>query len=379
MGYEEWQEYSFLDVTENLDKKRIPLSAFQRKDRNGRYPYYGAQGIIDYIDGYIFDGTYLLIAEDGENLKSNKQNVATLASGKFWVNNHAHVVKNNHLSDIKFLYYLCSETDISGYITGSAQPKLNQANLNNIRFLMPSLPEQHAIAATLSCLDDKIELNNKINANLEAQAQAIFKSWFETKESDSWDVGHLSDIAYINPRRTLRQQENATYLEMSNMPTQGCFPQGWTKQPYAGGMKFQNGDTLLARITPCLENGKAAYVNFLDENETAFGSTEYIVLAPKSGYPSEMLYFLVRDEAFINYAIKNMTGSTGRQRVSGDALGKYELLIPPAEFVKDYTSFFRTVMMTIRQNSFQNRMLSSIRDTLLPKLMSGEIEVPVND
>ena len=295
------------------------------------------------------------------------------------VNQHVMILRPNiDMLNNGFLLYLLQYYKphlLSVASSGATRNALTKAMIENFSFLCPPLFIQEKIAATLACLDEKIELNNKINANLEAQAQAIFKSWFVSVESDSWDIGNLADIAYINPQRALQQQENATYLEMSNLPTQGCFPLGWAKRPYAGGMKFQNGDTLLARITPCLENGKATYVNFLDENETAYGSTEYIVLAPKLGYPSEMLYFLVRDEAFINYAIKNMTGSTGRQRVSGEALGKYEMPIPPLDFLNVYASFFETVMMTIRQNSFQNRILSNIRDTLLPKLMSGEIEV----
>lgn len=93
---------SFGDVTDNFDKKRIPLSAAQREKRQGKYRYYGAQGVIDLVDDYIFDGTYLLIAEDGENLKSKKSNIAQLASGKFWVNNHAHVIQCKKGYDIRY-------------------------------------------------------------------------------------------------------------------------------------------------------------------------------------------------------------------------------------------------------------------------------------
>lgn len=118
---------SFGDVTDNFDKKRIPLSAAQREKRQGKYRYYGAQGVIDWVDDYIFDGTYLLIAEDGENLKSKKSNIAQLASGKFWVNNHAHVIQCKKGYDIRYLCYLINLTDLSGYITGSAQPKLSQS------------------------------------------------------------------------------------------------------------------------------------------------------------------------------------------------------------------------------------------------------------
>lgn len=134
--------YRFSDITINYDRKRVPLSANQREERKGKYPYYGAQGIIDYIDDYIFDGKYLLIAEDGENLKSKKQKIAQLANGRYWVNNHAHIVQTNEKCLIEYLYYIFNITDISGYITGSAQPKLSQTNLNAIELEIPPMQQQ---------------------------------------------------------------------------------------------------------------------------------------------------------------------------------------------------------------------------------------------
>ena len=147
---EEWKEYKLGDVVNILDYKRVPLSSKERSTRKGIFPYYGAQGIIDYIDDYIFDGTYLLIAEDGENLKSQKQNIAQLATGKYWVNNHAHIVESNGLCDIRYLCYLLNTMDISGYITGSAQPKLNQSNMSSIGLVLPSITIQKRIADFLS-------------------------------------------------------------------------------------------------------------------------------------------------------------------------------------------------------------------------------------
>ena len=163
---EQWKEYRLGEIVNVLDYKRIPLSATERSRRQGIYPYYGAQGIIDYVDNYIFDGTYLLIAEDGENLKSQKQNVAQLATGKFWVNNHAHIVESNGLCDIRYICFLLNIIDLSGYITGSAQPKLNQANLLDIILKLPTLSKQKEIADYISTIDDKIECNRRINDNL---------------------------------------------------------------------------------------------------------------------------------------------------------------------------------------------------------------------
>lgn len=102
----ETKKYRFDEVTINFDKKRIPLSSAQREKRQGTFRYYGAQGVIDHVDDYIFDGTYLLIAEDGENLKSKKQNIAQVVDGQFWVNNHAHIVQGNEQCDTRFLCYL---------------------------------------------------------------------------------------------------------------------------------------------------------------------------------------------------------------------------------------------------------------------------------
>lgn len=158
----------FDEITVNHDKKRIPLSSMERVKRKGKYRYYGAQGVIDYIDDYIFDGTFLLIAEDGENLKSNKQNIARIVEGKFWVNNHAHIVQTNERCDIRYLCYLINEMDLSGFITGSAQPKLSQANLNAIELCIPDRKVQDKVISILGALDKKIVENERINDNLAA-------------------------------------------------------------------------------------------------------------------------------------------------------------------------------------------------------------------
>lgn len=140
-------------------------------------------------------------------------------------------------------------------------------------------------------------------------------------------------------------------------------------------MKFKNGDTIFARISPCLQNGKTAYINFLNEGEVAFGSTEYIVISSKKDYCNEMFYFLARYPDFVNYAVGNMNGSSGRQRVSGNTLENYELHIPTKENVRKFAMFATPVMNIILQNSLENRNLAALRDALLPRLMSGELSV----
>lgn len=363
---------SFGDVTDNFDKKRIPLSAAQREKRQGKYRYYGAQGVIDWVDDYIFDGTYLLIAEDGENLKSKKSNIAQLASGKFWVNNHAHVIQCKKGYDIRYLCYLINLTDLSGYITGSAQPKLSQSSMNAIVLPMPKFEIQKEVADFIEKFDKKIQINEKVNDNLQQQAFAAFDNLVANTENTDCNV---SDYAFLNPKRALAKNQMARSIDMSRLSTSRAFPSGWEMKPFAGGMRFTNGDTLLARITPCLENGKTAFIDFLNDGEVAFGSTEYIVLAPKNDTPPEMLYCLARNPAFIDYAVKNMNGSSGRQRVSAETVGQYRLPL----FDKHSLSIFREVVspmfLKMRYNSLENMRLAELRDELLPKLMSGEIGV----
>jgi type I restriction enzyme S subunit len=137
-----WEKVTFGHLVKNEDGKRIPLKDSDRRNRQGIYPYYGASGIIDYIDDYIFDGEKLLIAEDGANLVARVTPIAFIASGKFWVNNHAHVVSYNGRADLQFLCNLINLINIKGYISGSAQPKLNQSNLNRIFMILPPLPVQ---------------------------------------------------------------------------------------------------------------------------------------------------------------------------------------------------------------------------------------------
>lgn len=132
-----WKVDKISNVIECLDLKRIPLSSMERRKRKGKFPYYGASGIIDYIDEYIFDENLLLIAEDGENLRSRKTPIAFTADGKFWVNNHAHVIKGKNNISNEYLRLFFDFLDLSPWITGAAQPKLNQENLFSIPLVVP--------------------------------------------------------------------------------------------------------------------------------------------------------------------------------------------------------------------------------------------------
>lgn len=318
--------------------------------------------------------------------------------------------------DPSFTSYFLGHPKIRAWIVqhavGATMPNLNTSIMEAVPFLLPPLHEQQAIACILGALDDKIELNRRRNRTLEAMARALFQSWFvdfdpvkaksegrkppglsdeiaalfPDRFADSplgeipkgWLVRPLPVVCEVNPTRSLSKGNVAPYLDMANMPTQGPSPEAWVMREMGSGMKFINGDTLVARITPCLENGKTAFVDFLDDRQVGWGSTEYIVLRPKGSIPPVFAYLLARTENFRSFAIQQMTGSSGRQRVPADSLGKYLVGLPDSEdkLFEKFGNIVTSLFECITANKNQSRTLAALRDTLLPKLISGELRVP---
>lgn len=176
-GFEgDWEEKKLGDITINEDNKRRPIAKVDRKE--GAYPYYGANGIQDYVEDYIFDGDYLLVGEDGSVISKDNTPVINWASGKFWVNNHAHVLSQKDNISLKFVSYNLSTIKIMGLVTG-IPPKLKQENLNNIKVMIPSSPEeQKKIADCLTALDDQIAAESAKLEALKDQKTGLMQQLF---------------------------------------------------------------------------------------------------------------------------------------------------------------------------------------------------------
>ena len=171
-----WQRQRLDEICENLDNRRVPITSTNRKA--GIYPYYGASGIVDYVDDYIFDEDILLISEDGANLVMRSTPIAFSVSGKVWVNNHAHVVRFDSQATQKYIEICFSLTDISGYITGTAQPKLNQAKLNAMMFCIPPLAMQKQFANFVAQTDkSKLTIQQSLD-KLEVLKKALMQQYF---------------------------------------------------------------------------------------------------------------------------------------------------------------------------------------------------------
>ena len=327
------------------------------------------------------------------------------------------IAPNRAVVEPRWLLYLLLTPALRHEMLSRAEGStVSHLNMSDIRALeipkLPPLNEQKAIAEILGALDDKIELNWRMNETLEAMARAIFKSWFVDfdpvrakldgrqppgMDADTaalfpnhfehvdgepipkgWSVVPLPEAVEVNPKRTLRKGDVVPYLDMKNMPTAGHRPDKWIDREFKSGTKFVNGDTLLARITPCLENGKTAFVDFLEDGQIGWGSTEYIILRPKLPLPVEFGYYLARNDELRLHAIQNMTGTSGRQRVPPSCFDQFPLAVPPAAIAERFGEVVRPLMQRITANSEQSKSLAETRDALLPKLLSGEIRVDIH-
>ena len=315
-------------------------------------------------------------------------------------------------ADSRFLHYWLNSPamvlHIHGHRDGTVAERLNLPTIRGLPVALPPLPEQRAIAHILGTLDDKIELNRNMNDTLEAMAQALFRSWFvdfdpvrakaegrdpglpkaiadlfpdSFEDSElgeipkGWRVVALPEVIEVNPPRSLRKGQLAPYLDMANMPVCGHCPDLVTERPFGSGMRFINGDTLVARITPCLENGKTAFVDFLEEGQVGWGSTEYIVMRPKSPLPTEYAYCLARSLEFREFAIQGMTGSSGRQRVPVECLSFFLTISPPDDVAQVFGQLVKPHFARAHTATQESRTLAALRDTLLPKLISGGFRV----
>lgn len=251
---------------------------------------------------------------------------------------------------------------------GSVREVMDWEEMCKVELPVPDIEKQRKIVKAYKIITDRIALKQKINDNLEATAQAYFDNLFFS--CDDTDCT-LADIALVNPSRPLSKGVEARCFDMSTLPTSGCIPTGDTTKPYNGGVRFINGDTLIARITPCLENGKAAYINILNEGEVAFGSTEYIVFASKDDIPSCFYYFLIRNSKFVTFALQFMNGSSGRQRVSGEELASFPLMIPSKEKLAAFNKVGKLVLEQMKESTEEIQFLKQLQETITATLSSN--------
>ena len=363
-----WQEVTLGEVINFFDYQRIPLSTAQRKERQGDFPYYGASGIIDYINDYIFDGKYLLVSEDGENLKTRKTPIAFLASGKFWVNNHAHIIRGKEkIADDYFLMSLLEGINILGYLTGTAQPKLSQANLKAIRFNLPPLSAQQKIAGILSAYDDLIENNTRRIEILEEMARMLYRKWFvkfrfpgheavQFVESElglipkDWEVVKVGDVIELAYGKNLVAKNRVA----GKVPVFSS----------AGLIDYHNQSLVKAPGIVVGRKGNVGSVFWTNEDFHPIDTTFYV----KTEICLYYVYYNLKNQNFIN----NDAAVPGLNRNQAYLL---PLIIPPKFLLLKFQDFIEKIFNQIDNLNKKNINLRKTRDLLLSRLISGEIDV----
>jgi len=389
-----WREVALGEVIEIYDRMRVPLSIMERSQKPGPYPYYGASGIIDYIDDYIFDGRYLLIAEDGENLRSRKTPIAFFATGKFWVNNHAHVVRAMpELADDYFLLSCIQASGISPYITGAAQPKLSQTNLKAIRLKLPPLPTQRKIAAILSAYDDLIENNTRRIAILEEMAQAIYREWFVHFRfpgheqaamvnselgliPEGWEVVKFADTVTLLRQGIKPYEFEDEVFAHYSFPAfdTACMPLLERGETIRSSKYLVDGENvLLSKLNPRIPR---VWLPFPDTSHRAIASTEFLVLLPKKPLTRPFLYSLCQSLEFLgSFAALALGTSTSHQRVKPQDFMDMHTVLPPQSLIDALDNAVDPMLRVIHAMRLKNVTLRQTRDLLLPRLISGEVDV----
>jgi len=407
----EWREVRLGDIATITSGKRPPVVA-AACSRGHSVPIVGGSGIMGFTSSALFEEPILVTGRVGTLGQIHR------LEGPSWPSDNTLVIipADTAPVDYSYLYYALRSTIAvaQNFNRGSSNPLVTQKDLELIRVKLPLLPEQRAIAHILGTLDDKIELNRRMSETLEQMARAIFKAWFVDFEPvrakmegrwcrgeslpglpahlydlfpdrlvdselgeipEGWRVARFGEVFEINPSRRIRKGQVAPYLDMASMPTQGHRPLEVVPRAFSSGSRFINGDTLLARITPSLENGKTAFVDFLQPGEVGWGSTEFIVLRPKPPLPPEFGYCLARYPDFREFAIQSMTGTSGRQRVQPEALALYQLVVPPGTVASAFGRIVQPLFAKAGQAYDESRTLAALRDALLPKLIRGEVRV----
>ncbi|MBZ0086615.1 MAG: restriction endonuclease subunit S [Thermomonas sp.] len=307
----------------------------------------------------------------------------------FWPHNTALYVRDFKGNNPRFIAYFLKNVLRGTNSNKAAVPGVNRNDLHERRVLAPDISTQGRIVEHLESLDDLIENNRRRIKLLEDAARLLYREWFvhlrfpgheHVKMVDGvpegWARKVVPDLIAINPTERIERGREAWYVPMAALSETGMIVDrgDFERRTVHTAVKFRTNDVLLARITPCLENGKTGFVYFLDEGDVACGSTEFIILRGISVSPY-FVYCLARTYDFREHAIKSMIGSSGRQRVQAGCFDEYGVFLPPSSLLSEFDDSVAPMFKQIAVLDQQTEKLRQARDLLLPRLMSGELSV----
>ncbi|MDG6339364.1 restriction endonuclease subunit S [Glaesserella parasuis] len=415
----EFKKITVGNFAENLDRFRIPLSSAEREKKRGKYPYYGAAKIIDYVDGFTHSGLSVLIAEDGSVETDKGYPVVQLANGEYWVNNHTHVLKGKNDWDTLYLYYALQIIKVSPFVTGAVQKKISQKALNSMElnyFEDPMI--RRKIVESLLELDKKIELNTQINQTLEQIAQTIFKSWFI-----DFDPVHAKANALASGQ-TAEQATQAAMAVISGKNTQElhrlqtanleqyqqlweiaeAFPSGFDEEgvPWGWEERYLKDvcNIVYGKNLPTSELKEQGYpvfggngvIGFYDKYlydkphtlvscrgaasgkviyslPNSFVTNNSLVIEHSKSYLSSFYVY----EALSIQNLTKLTSGSAQPQMTIANMNPVQIIVPTEKAHSLYFNFVKGIYDKKLYGLYENEVLSKIRNELLPKLLSGEI------
>ena len=353
---------------------------------SGPFPIVSSSGITDHNEKAKVKGPGVVTGRCGTLGK------VFYIDGDFWPLNTSLYVQDFKGNDPRFVSYFLKELSFGTRNAAGAVPGVNRNHLHAMQVSVPPLPVQRRISGILSAYDDLIENSQRRIRILEAMARALYREWFVHfrfpghenharvpsaigEIPEGWEVKQVPDCIHVNPRVSVAREGEDPFVPMGCLSNDSMLITGIESRAGNNGAKFQNGDTLFARITPCLENGKTGFVHFLpSEDAVARGSTEFIVLRSNTLTP-EFVYCLARSDEFRGVAIKSMTGASGRQRVQQQCFDDLEITQPSRALLDQFSSIVEPSFRLIYRLDRQIQNLRRTRDLLLPRLLSGQLEL----
>lgn len=284
------------------------------------------------------------------------------------------MIVNPTIANPRWLFYslLNDRERIVSRATGAAQQNLSGQTIRGFEYLTPPLREQQAIAEVLGALDDKIAANTALAAKAEEVLRTeVDAEWLSRPDRDA----ALSDFVALNPPTPHTTDDTPLYIDMKKLPERGWSVDAPDRREPKGGARFLRGDTLLARITPCLENRKTGFVDNIPAGEIAIGSTEFVVLRALPHIAPPIAFLLATESRFRDFAIQNMVGTSGRQRVAASDLARFDMPSPAASWLSGFGERATAIFTHVESLQNENRTLAATRDALLPQLMSGKLRV----
>jgi type I restriction enzyme S subunit len=358
----------------------------KKEQKQGTVPVISSSGINSYHNVAKVKGPGVIIGRKGS------LGTTFYVKEDYWPHDTTLWVKDFHGNSPKFTYYFLGTLNLANFDVGAANPSLNRNHVHLLPVYWPPVFIQHTIADILSAYDDLIENNARCIAILEEMARSLYHEWFvkfrfpgyenvKMVESEmglipeGWEIKPVSSAVYINPSTHISRVDEKPFVPMSSLSNNSMLIENIELREGNSGSKFKNGDTLFARITPCIENGKIGYVQFLPSADaTAFGSTEFIVLRSKTLCP-EYVYLMARTDDLRDHAMKSMSGATGRQRVQVSCFDTFFIAQPDPFVLAKFQALVSPIFQNIHALAQRNARLRRARDLLLPKLISGEIDV----